>query len=128
MKHPQINTLRRSNQRIKLERDCNPKSSNTNIILCTLFLSLSFQEFSVFTQTFLLLRRDGDLRKKAPVIHDSTQDPLVLQLLKEVNKLKVERQTEIPDWNQLRHGPLTMRILDTPSSKDKAETWLATLY
>ncbi|KAM1738678.1 hypothetical protein ACFX14_014325 [Malus domestica] len=47
--HHQIHTLRRSNQRIKIERDCNPKSSNTNICLCTLFLSLSFQEFSVFT-------------------------------------------------------------------------------
>ncbi|KAM2683742.1 hypothetical protein EV1_045327 [Malus domestica] len=34
-------------------------------------------------QTFLLPRGDGDLRKKAPVVHDSTQDPLVLQLLKE---------------------------------------------
>ncbi|XP_050120509.1 uncharacterized protein LOC126597741 [Malus sylvestris] len=40
--HPQINTLRRSIQMIKFERDCNPKLSNTNIILCTLFLSLSF--------------------------------------------------------------------------------------
>ncbi|KAM1765008.1 hypothetical protein ACFX11_004191 [Malus domestica] len=34
-------------------------------------------------QTFLLPREDGDLRKKAPVVHDSTQNPLVLQLLKE---------------------------------------------
>ncbi|KAM1138318.1 hypothetical protein ACFX2B_035815 [Malus domestica] len=65
-------------------------------------------------QTFLIPRRDGDLRKKAPVVHDSTQDPLVLQLLKEVNKLKAERQAEIPDWNQPRPGPLTRRILDTP--------------
>ncbi|KAM2152207.1 hypothetical protein ACFX1R_046561 [Malus domestica] len=48
-------------------------------------------------QTFLLPRGDGDLRKKALVVHDSTHDPLVLQLLKEVNKLKVERQAEIPD-------------------------------
>ncbi|KAM1787960.1 hypothetical protein ACFX11_038309 [Malus domestica] len=48
-------------------------------------------------QTFLLPRGDGDLRKKTPVVHDSTQDPLVLQLLKEVNKLKAERQAEIPD-------------------------------
>ncbi|KAM1000121.1 hypothetical protein ACFX2A_006907 [Malus domestica] len=34
---------------------------------------------------------DGDLRKKIPMVHGSTQDPLVLQLLEEVNKLKVER-------------------------------------
>ncbi|KAM2977901.1 hypothetical protein FF2_014794 [Malus domestica] len=65
-------------------------------------------------QTFLLPRGDGNLRKKAPVVHDSTQDPLVLQLLKVVNKLKAEQQVEIPDWNQPRPGPLTMRILDTP--------------
>ncbi|KAM1510890.1 hypothetical protein ACFX10_019874 [Malus domestica] len=65
-------------------------------------------------QTFLLPREDGDLRKKALVVHDSTQDPLVLQLLKEVNKLKAERQAEIPDWNQPRPDPLTMRIIDTP--------------
>ncbi|KAM2264623.1 hypothetical protein ACFXTI_040763 [Malus domestica] len=64
-------------------------------------------------QTFLLPRGDGDLRKKAPVVHDSTQDPLVLQLFKEVNKLKAEQQAEIPDWNQPRPGPLTRRILDT---------------
>ncbi|KAM1052819.1 hypothetical protein ACFX2C_000383 [Malus domestica] len=60
------------------------------------------------------LEGDGDLRKKIPVVHGSTQDPLVLQLLEEVNKLKVERQAEIPDWNQPRPGPLTRRILDTP--------------
>ncbi|KAM1116341.1 hypothetical protein ACFX19_006971 [Malus domestica] len=60
-------------------------------------------------------RGDGDLRKKALVVHDSTQDPFVLQLLKEVNKLKAERQVEILDWNQLRPGPLTRRIFDTPS-------------
>ncbi|KAM1318879.1 hypothetical protein ACFX2H_003956 [Malus domestica] len=65
-------------------------------------------------QTFLLPRGDGDLRKKAPVVHDSTQDPLVLQLLKEVNKLKAERQAKIPYWNQPRPGPLTRKILDTP--------------
>ncbi|KAM1091165.1 hypothetical protein ACFX2J_018486 [Malus domestica] len=29
-------------------------------------------------QTFLLPRGDGDLRKKAPVVQDSTQDPIVL--------------------------------------------------
>ena len=48
-------------------------------------------------QTFLLPRGDGDLRKKIPVVHGSTQDPLVLQLIEEVNKLKVERQAEIPN-------------------------------
>ncbi|XP_050142422.1 uncharacterized protein LOC126618408 [Malus sylvestris] len=42
-------------------------------------------------QTFLLPRGHGDLRKKIPVVHDSTQDPIVLQLIEEVNKLKVER-------------------------------------
>ncbi|KAM1309562.1 hypothetical protein PS2_006257 [Malus domestica] len=65
-------------------------------------------------QTFLLPRADEDLRKKTSVMHDSTQDPLVLQLLEEVNKLKAERQAEIPDWNQPRPGPLTRRILNTP--------------
>ncbi|KAM2051221.1 hypothetical protein ACFX16_032863 [Malus domestica] len=65
-------------------------------------------------QTFILPRGYGDLRKKAPVVHDSTQDPLVLPLLKEVNKLKAERQVEIPDWNQPKPDPLTRRILDTP--------------
>ncbi|KAM1727929.1 hypothetical protein ACFX12_018495 [Malus domestica] len=50
----------------------------------------------------------------APVVHDSTQDPLVLQLLKEVNKLKAEQQAETLDWNQPRHDPLIRRILDTP--------------
>ncbi|KAM1171654.1 hypothetical protein ACFX2G_022347 [Malus domestica] len=48
-------------------------------------------------QTFLLPRGVRDLRKKAPVVPDSTQDPLVLQLFKEVNKLKAERQVKIPD-------------------------------
>ncbi|KAM1981071.1 hypothetical protein ACFX15_037613 [Malus domestica] len=56
---------------------------------------------------------DGDLRKKFPVVHGSTQDLLVLQLFEEVNKLKAERQAEIPDWNQPRPGPLTRRSLDT---------------
>ncbi|KAM2150955.1 hypothetical protein ACFX1R_045465 [Malus domestica] len=73
----------------------------------------SREKSHVLDQTFLLPREDEVLRKKAPVIHDSTQDPLVLQLLKEVNKLKAKRQTEIPDWNQPRPGPLTRRILDT---------------
>ncbi|KAM1575500.1 hypothetical protein ACFX10_031924 [Malus domestica] len=61
-------------------------------------------------QTFLLLIGDGDLRKKAPMVHDSTQDPLVLQLLKEAWLSYKENS---------RHIPL---------SKDKAEAWLATLY
>ncbi|KAM1910703.1 hypothetical protein ACFX13_039314 [Malus domestica] len=73
-------------------------------------------------QTFLLLRGDEYLRKKAPVVHDSTQDPLVLQLLKEVNKLKAEQQAEIPDWNQPRFGPLTRRILDTPSKQRQSKS------
>ncbi|KAM1294462.1 hypothetical protein ACFX2H_014377 [Malus domestica] len=74
----------------------------------------SKEKSHALAQTFLLLRGDGDLRKKIPVVHDSTQDPIVLQLIEEVNKLKVERQAEIPDWNQPRPGPLTRRILDTP--------------
>ncbi|KAM2425796.1 hypothetical protein ACFXTH_000073 [Malus domestica] len=74
----------------------------------------SMEKSHALDQTFLLSRGDGDLRKKAPMVLDSTQDPLVLQLLKEVNKLKAERQAEIPDWNHPRPGPLTRRILDTP--------------
>ncbi|KAM2048464.1 hypothetical protein ACFX1T_006994 [Malus domestica] len=73
-------------------------------------------------QTFILTRGDGDLRKKAPVVHDSMHDPLILQLLKEVNKLKAERQAEIPNWNQPRPGPLTMRILDTPSKQRQSKS------
>ncbi|KAM2829074.1 hypothetical protein PS2_034795 [Malus domestica] len=65
-------------------------------------------------QTFLLPRGDGDLRKNILVVHDSTQDHLVLHLFEEVNKLKAERQAEIPDWNQPKPGPLTKRILDSP--------------
>ncbi|KAM1447374.1 hypothetical protein ACFXTO_006483 [Malus domestica] len=38
------------------------------------------------------------------------------------NKLKVERQAEIPDWNQLRPGPLTRRILDTPSKQRQSRS------
>ncbi|KAM2322913.1 hypothetical protein ACFXTH_019536 [Malus domestica] len=73
-------------------------------------------------QTFLLQKRDGYLRKKAPVVHDSTQDPLILQLLKEVNKLKAEQQAEIPDWNQPSPGPLTRRILNTPSKQRQSRS------
>ena len=48
--HPQINTLRRSNQRIKFERDCNPKSNQTqNIILYTCSCRHSLRETFVFT-------------------------------------------------------------------------------
>ncbi|KAM1117202.1 hypothetical protein ACFX19_007727 [Malus domestica] len=64
-------------------------------------------------QTFLLPIGDGDLRKKISVVHDSTHDPFVLQLLEKVNKLKAERQAKIPDWNQPRPGPFTRRIIDT---------------
>ncbi|KAM2963982.1 hypothetical protein FF2_021827 [Malus domestica] len=74
----------------------------------------SNEKSHALAQTFLLPRGDEDLRKKIPVVHDSTQDPLVLQLLEEVNKLKAERQAEMLDWNQPRPGPLTRRILDTP--------------
>ncbi|KAM1621550.1 hypothetical protein ACFX1S_020215 [Malus domestica] len=80
-------------------------------------------------QTFLLPRGDGDLRKKTSVMHDSTQDPLILQLLEEVNKLKAERQAEIPNWNQPRPGPLTRRILNTPlqaKTKQKLDLQLYT--
>ena len=42
-------------------------------------------------QAFLLPIGDGNLQKKDPAVPDSTQDPLVLQLLEEVNKLKAER-------------------------------------
>ncbi|KAM1381453.1 hypothetical protein ACFX2I_023053 [Malus domestica] len=66
----------------------------------------SKEKSHALAQTFLLPKGDGDLQKKIPVVHDSTQDPLVLQLLEEVNKLKAERQAEIPDWNQPRLGPL----------------------
>ncbi|KAM0991841.1 hypothetical protein ACFX2J_010099 [Malus domestica] len=76
--------------------------------------SESREKSHALDQTFLIPRGDGDLRKKAPVAHNSAQDPLVLQLLEEVNKLKAERQAEIPDWNQPRPGPLTRRILNTP--------------
>ncbi|KAM2724191.1 hypothetical protein EV1_027047 [Malus domestica] len=76
--------------------------------------SESREKSHALDQTFLIPIRDGDLRKKAPVTHNSAQDPLVLQLLEEVNKLKAERQAEIPDWNQPRPGPLTRRILNTP--------------
>ncbi|KAM1568712.1 hypothetical protein ACFX10_033909 [Malus domestica] len=44
----------------------------------------SREKLHALDQTFLLPREDGDLRKKAPMVHDSTQDPLVLQLFKEV--------------------------------------------
>ncbi|TQD99925.1 hypothetical protein C1H46_014429 [Malus baccata] len=63
-------------------------------------------------QTFLLPRGDGDLKKKTLVVHDSAQDPLVLQLLEEVNKLKAERQAEIPDWNQAKTKQKTKQKLD----------------
>ncbi|KAM2322413.1 hypothetical protein ACFXTH_019082 [Malus domestica] len=82
----------------------------------------SREKSHALNQTFILPGGDGDLRKKAPVVHDSTHDPFVLQLLKEVNKLKAERQTKIPDWNQPRPGPLTRRILDTPSKQRQSRS------
>ncbi|KAM2404351.1 hypothetical protein ACFXTH_031675 [Malus domestica] len=45
--------------------------------------SESKKKSHALNQTFLLPRGDGDLRQKAPMVHDSTQDPFVLQLLKE---------------------------------------------
>ncbi|KAM2993496.1 hypothetical protein FF2_045593 [Malus domestica] len=78
----------------------------------------SKEKSHALAQTFLLPKGDGDLRKKIPVVHDSIQNPLVLQLIEEVNKLKAEHQAEhqaeIPDWNQSRLGPLIKRIIDTP--------------
>ncbi|KAM1302351.1 hypothetical protein ACFX2H_013291 [Malus domestica] len=82
----------------------------------------SREKSHVLDQTFLLPRGDEDLRKKVPVVHDSTHDPLVLQLLKELNKLKAERQAEIPDWNQPRPSPLPRRILDTPSKQRQSRS------
>ncbi|KAM1873108.1 hypothetical protein ACFX13_006992 [Malus domestica] len=41
----------------------------------------SKEKSHALAQTFLLPIVDGDLRKKIPVVHDSTQDPLVLQLV-----------------------------------------------
>ncbi|KAM2490068.1 hypothetical protein PS1_046986 [Malus domestica] len=74
----------------------------------------SKEKSHAFAQTFLLQRGDEDLPKKIPVVHNSNQDPLVLQLIEEVNKLKAECQAEIPDWNQPRPGPLARTIIDTP--------------
>ena len=59
--------------------------------------SESKEKSHALDQAFLLPRGDGDLRKKDLAVPDFTQDPLVLQLLEEVNKLKAERQAEIPD-------------------------------
>ncbi|KAM1365853.1 hypothetical protein ACFX2F_044227 [Malus domestica] len=88
----------------------------------------SKEKSHTLAQTFLIPRGDGDLRKKIPMLHDFTQDPLVLQLLEKVNKLKAERQVEILDWNQPMPGPLRRRIIDTPSSEDKTKAWFTTLY
>ncbi|KAM2964568.1 hypothetical protein FF2_022335 [Malus domestica] len=60
------------------------------------------------------------------MVHDSTQDPLVLQLLKEVNKLQAKRQAEISDWNQPRPGPLLLQGgSSTPLSKQRQSRSLA---
>ncbi|KAM2286748.1 hypothetical protein ACFX1S_039183 [Malus domestica] len=45
--------------------------------------SESREKSHALDQTFLIPRGDGDLQKKAPVAHNSAQDPLVLQLLEE---------------------------------------------
>ncbi|KAM2112251.1 hypothetical protein ACFX1R_014793 [Malus domestica] len=79
-------------------------------------------------QTFLLPRGDGDLQKEIPVVHDSTQDLLVLQLLEEVNKLKAERQAEIPDWNNPGLVFSQKGSSTPPSSEDKTKAWFTTLY
>ncbi|KAM2992755.1 hypothetical protein FF2_044927 [Malus domestica] len=63
-----------------------------------------------------------------PVVHDSTQDPLVLQFLKKVNKLKAKRQAEIPDRNQPRPDPFTRRILDTPLQAKTKQKFSLQLY
>ncbi|KAM1090837.1 hypothetical protein ACFX19_018615 [Malus domestica] len=88
----------------------------------------SREKSHALNQTFLLPRGDGDLQKKALVVHDSIQDPLVLQLLKEVNKLKAKRQAEIPDWNQPRPDPLTRRIIDTLSKQKTKQKLGLQLY
>ncbi|KAM1861626.1 hypothetical protein ACFX13_013681 [Malus domestica] len=43
----------------------------------------SWEKSHALDQTFILPRGNRDLQKKALVVHDSTQDPLVLQLFKE---------------------------------------------
>ncbi|KAM2909621.1 hypothetical protein FF1_002581 [Malus domestica] len=53
---------------------------------------------------------------------NSTQDPIVLQFIEEVNKFKAKRQTDIPDWNQPRPGPLTRRILNTPFKRKQSKS------
>ncbi|KAM1004542.1 hypothetical protein ACFX2C_004730 [Malus domestica] len=91
-------------------------------------ISESREKSHALDQTFILPKVDGDLRKKAPVVHDSTQDPLVLQLLKEVNKLKAKRQAKIPNGTNLGLALLQGGSSTPPPSKDKGEAWLATLY
>ncbi|KAM1074447.1 hypothetical protein ACFX1T_019378 [Malus domestica] len=61
-------------------------------------------------------RLAANLGKERQVLekHEGTGD---FELLEEVNKLKAQRQAEIPDWNQPRPSPLTRRILDTPSKR-----------
>ncbi|KAM2796325.1 hypothetical protein COP1_007461 [Malus domestica] len=79
-------------------------------------------------QTFILPRGDGDLRNKALMVHDSTQDPLVLQLLKEVNKLRPNDKLRYLIGINLGLAFLQGGSLTPPPSKDKAKAWLAILY
>ncbi|KAM1457594.1 hypothetical protein ACFX2I_034751 [Malus domestica] len=70
----------------------------------------SKEKSHAFAQTLLLPRSDRDLGKKIPVVHDTTQDPLVLQLLEEA-------------WPSHKEDPRHL-----PSSKDKIKAWFTTLY
>ncbi|KAM1092120.1 hypothetical protein ACFX19_019752 [Malus domestica] len=80
--------------------------------------------------------------RKFPVVHDSIQDPLVLQLIEEVNKLKAE-DTLVrwpglgwfqPGINQGLAGTnpglaISQGESSTPfSSEDKTKVWFTTLY
>ena len=51
------------------------------------------------------------------MVPESTQDPFIMQLLEEVNKLKAEHHDKILDWNQPRLCPLTMRIICTSQQR-----------
>ncbi|KAM1757204.1 hypothetical protein ACFX11_006496 [Malus domestica] len=66
-----------------------------------------------FDQTSILPKDEENLRMRILVMLDSTQDPLILHLLEEVNKLKAECHAQIPSWDQPRPDPLTKRILGT---------------
>ncbi|KAM2323103.1 hypothetical protein ACFXTH_019700 [Malus domestica] len=67
-----------------------------------------------FDQTSILLRDEENLQMKVLMMPDSTQDPLIMHLLEEVNRLKTERYAQILGWDQPRLVPLTKRIIGTP--------------